>query len=93
MAQEDTKIQATFENNGVNYKYTCPYNELDRNYDDEHYAYFLKDMPNTECGLFEINVLKDKETELMIEEGYVAIYSDPEQAAPDTLIDVSIAFV
>ena len=93
MAQEDTKIQATFENNGVNYKYTCPYNELDRNYDDENYAYFLKDIPNTECGLFEINILKDKETELMIEEGYVAAYSVPEQAAPDTLIDASIAFV
>lgn len=93
MAQEDTKIQATFENNGVNYKYTCPYNELDRNYDDEHYAYFLKSIPNTECGLFEINILKDKETELMIEEGYVAAYSVPEQAAPDTLIDASIAFV
>lgn len=93
MAQEDTKIQATFENNGVNYKYTCPYNELDRNYDDENYAYFLKSIPNTECGLFEINILKDKETELMIEEGYVAAYSVPEQAAPDTLIDASIAFV
>ena len=93
MAQEDIKIQATFEYEGVNYKYTCPYNELDRNYDDEHYAYFLKDIPNTECGLFEINIQKDKETELMIENGYVAIYSAPEQVAPNTLIDVSIAFV
>ena len=93
MTQESINIQATFEYNGVNYKYTYPYNELDRNYDDENYAYFLKDIPNTECGLFEINILKDKETELMIEDGYVAIYSAPEQAAPDTLIDVSIAFV
>ena len=93
MAQEDTKIRATFEYNGVNYKYTCPYNELDRNYDDENYAYFLKSIPNTECGLFEINILKNKETELMVEDGYVAIYSAPEQAAPDTLIDASIAFV
>ena len=50
-------------------------------------------MPNTECGLFEINILKDKETELMIEEVYVAIYSASEQAAPDTIIDASIAFV
>lgn len=93
MAQEDTKIQAIFEYDGANYKYTCPYNELDRNYDDENYAYFLKDIPNTECGLFEINILKDKETELMVEDGYVAIYSAPEQAAPDTIIDASIAFV
>ena len=93
MTQESIKIQAIFEYNGVNYKYTCPYNELDRNYDDEHYAYFLKNIPNTECGLFEINILEDKETELMIKEGYVAIYSAPEQAAPDTIIDASIAFV
>lgn len=55
MAQEDTKIQANFEYKGVNYKYTCLYNQLDRNYDDEHYAYYLKDIPNAECGLFEIN--------------------------------------
>ena len=93
MQPTNINIQAEFIYNGVNYKYTCPYNELDRNYDDEHYAYFLKDIPNTECGLFEINILKDKETELMIKDGYVAIYSAPEQAAPDTLIDASIAFV
>lgn len=93
MQPTNINIQAEFIYEGVNYKYTCPYNELDRNYDDEHYAYFLKDIPNTQCGLFEINILKDKETELMIKEGYVAIYSAPEQAAPDTLIDVSIAFV
>ena len=93
MAQEDTKIQAIFEYEGVNYKYTCPYNQLDRNYDDENYADFLKNIPNTECGLFEINIQKDKETELMVEDGYVAIYSAPEQAAPDTIIDASIGFV
>ena len=93
MQPTNINIQAEFIYEGVNYKYTCPYNELDRNYDDEHYAYFLKDIPNTECGLFEINILKDKETELMVEDGYVAIYSAPEQVAPDTLIDVSIAFV
>ena len=93
MQPTNINIQAEFIYNGVNYKYTCPYNQLDRNYDDENYAYFLKDIPNTECGLFEINILKDKETKLMIKEGYIAIYSAPEQAAPDTLIDVSIAFV
>ena len=93
MTQESINIQATFEYNGVNYQYTCPYNQLDRNYDDEHYAYFLKNIPNTECGLFEINIQKDKEKELMVENGYVAIYSAPEQAVPDTIIDASIAFV
>lgn len=93
MAPENLNIQATFDYEGTMYQYTCPYNELDRNYDDENYAYFLKSIPNTECGLFEINVLKDKETELMIEDGYVAIYSAPEQAAPNTIIEASIAFV
>lgn len=93
MQPTNINIQAEFIYNGVNYKYTCPYNELDRNYDDEHYAYFLENIPNTECGLFEINILKDKETELMIEDGFVAIYSAPEQAAPDTIIDASTAFV
>ena len=93
MQLTNINIQAEFSYNGVNYKYTCPYNELDRNYDDEHYAYFLKDIPNTECGLFEINILKEKETELMIKDGHVAIYSAPEQAAPDTIIYASIAFV
>ena len=93
MAQNNINIQATFEYEGTRYQFTCPYNELNRNYDDESYAYFLERIPNTECGLFEINILKDKETELMVEDGYVAIYSAPEQAAPDTLIDVSIAFV
>ena len=93
MQPTNINIQAEFSYNGVNYKYTCPYNELDRNYDDEHYAYFLKDIPNTECGLFEINILKDEETELIIRDGYVAIYSALEQTAPDTIIDASIAFV
>lgn len=93
MQPTNINIQAEFVYNGVNYKFTCPYNELDRNYDDENYAYFLKSIPNTECGLFEINILKDKETELMIENGYVAIYSAPEQAAPDTIIDASVGFV
>ena len=90
---QPTNIKATFEYEGTRYQYTCPYNELDRNYDDEHYAYFLKEIPNTQCGLFEINILKDKETELMIEEGFVATYSAPEQAAPNTIIEASVAFV
>ena len=93
MQPTNINIQAEFIYNGVNYKYTCPYNELDRNYDDENYAYFLKDIPNAECGLFEINILRDKETELMIKDGYVAIYSAPEQTAPNTIIEASIAFV
>ena len=93
MTQGSINVQATFEYNGVNYKYTCPYNELNRNYDDENYAYFLKDIPNTECGLFEINIQKEEKKDLLIEKGYVAIYSAPEQAAPDTIIDASITFV
>lgn len=93
MAPENLKIQATFDYEGTMYQYTCPYNELDRNYDNESYAYFLERIPNTECGLFEINIKKEETKYLMIEEGYVAIYSAPEQAAPDTIINASIAFV
>lgn len=93
MTQENINIQAIFEYGGTKYQYTCPYNQLDRNYDDESYAYFLERIPNTECGLFEINIIKEEETNLMLEDGYVAIYSAPEQGAPDTLIDASIAFV
>ena len=93
MQPTNINIQAKFVYNGVNYKFTCPYNELDRNYDDESYAYFLERIPNTEDGLFEINIVKTEETNLVKEEGYVAVFSATEESAPDTLIDVSIAFV
>lgn len=86
-------IQTEFVYNGVNYKFTCPYNEFDRNYDDESYAYFLKSIPNTECGLFEINIIKEEEKNLIIEDGYVAIYSTFEQGFTDEIIGASIAFV
>lgn len=93
MQQTNTNIQVEFIYGGVNYKYIHPYNKLDRNYDDESYAYFLEHIPNTECGLFEINILKEKGEDMMIEDGYVAIYSAIEQIAPDTIIEASIAFV
>lgn len=86
-------IQAQFVYNGANYKFTCPYNELDRNYDDESYAYFLERIPNTEDGLFEINIIKEEENNMMIEDGYVAIYSSLEQGFTDEIIEASITFV
>lgn len=93
MAQNNINIQATFEYEGTRYQFTCPYNELDRNYDDESYAYFLERIPNTECGLFEINIIKEEEKNLIIEDGYVAIYSTFEQGFTDEIIGASIAFV
>lgn len=93
MQPTNINIQATFEYEGTRYKFTCPYNELDRNYDDESYAYFLERIPDTECGLFEINIIKEEEQNLMIEDGYVAIYSSLEQGFTDEIIEASITFV
>ena len=93
MQPTNINIQATFEYEGTRYKFTCPYNELDRNYDDESYAYFLERIPDTECGLFEINIIKEEEQNLMIEDGYVAIYSSLEQGFTDEIIESSITFV
>ncbi|MGM9826506.1 MAG: hypothetical protein ACI3Z8_08750 [Paludibacteraceae bacterium] len=93
MIQNNTNIQATFEYEGTRYQFTCPYNKLDRNYDDESYAYFLESIPNTEDGLFEINIVKAEETNLMKEEGYVAVFSAIEESVPDTYIEASIKFV
>ena len=47
MQHNDLNILVEFVYEGLNYKYVCPYNKLDRNYDDEGYAYFLEKIPNT----------------------------------------------
>ena len=93
MVQNNINIQAEFIYGGINYQFTCPYNELDRNYDDESYAYFLERIPNTEDGLFEINIIKEEENNMMIEDGYIAIYSSLEQGFTDEIIEASITFV
>ena len=64
---------------------------LDRNYDDEGYAYFLESMPNTEDGLFEINILKANEDGgNLIEDGYVSVYSSSDQVMPVDIVDAVI---
>ena len=83
-------IQADFIINGVPYSYKRPYSLLDRNYKDEGYAYFLERIPNTNYGLFEINIFKDEYSDRLLNDGYVAIYSCTEQVNPESVLDASI---
>ncbi len=85
-------IVADFTFEGKLYTLTCPYKVLDRNYDDESYAYFLKRIPKTRFGLFEINILKDEVSGAMLEQGYVSVYPDMDDVMPDRLVDAKIMF-
>lgn len=85
------EIQVEFNFQGKNFFFKRSPCHLDRNYDDEGYAYFLEPIPNTEQGFFEINVLKDNLT--LQEKGYTAIYYSTEQVAPDKIISTIIKFV
>lgn len=81
-------IQASFIFDKVPFIFSRPIDSLDRNYDDEGYAYFLEAIPNTEDGLFEINVLKDDEDGgNLIEDGYVSVYLSSDQVMPDDIVD------
>ena len=84
------KIQANFIFDNVLYSFERSSELLDRNYDDEGYAYFLERIPETEDALFEINIFKNAEVGL--ECGYVSIYSSSEQVMPDRIIDSEIKF-
>ena len=75
------------------YKFSCPFNQLDRNYEDESYAYFLHRIPETRYGLFEMNILKDYEGGHLQEHGYVSVYSNMDNVKPDKLIDAHIKFM
>lgn len=85
------EIQAEFKFHGKIFIFNRSPLHLDRNYDDEGYAYFLEPIPETENGFFEINLVKDNMT--LQEMGYTAIYYDIEQAAPDSFISTIIKFV
>ncbi len=85
------EIQAEFEFLGISYLFKRSLRNLDRNYEDEGYAYFLEPIPDTEQGFFEINLLKDNST--LQEKGYTAIYYSTEQVAPDKIISAVIKFV
>lgn len=83
-------IEAVFDFENHTYKFSRSYQELDRNYSDESYVYFIEERPNTEAGFFEINILKDEENNKMIEKGYVAIYDNTDQTCPNELINANI---
>lgn len=85
------EIQAEFKFQGENFFFKRSPRHLDRNYDDEGYAYLLEPIPGTEQGLFEINILKDNFA--LQEKGYTAIYHSTEQVAPDKIVSTVIKFV
>jgi len=85
------EIQAEFKFQGMSCLFKRSLRLLDRNYEDEGYAYFLEPIPNTEQGLFEINLLK--EDLALQEKGYTAIYYSTEQVTPDKIISTTIKFV
>lgn len=86
-------IRASFTFENVSYVFSRSLFSLDRNYDDESYAYFLESIPNASNGIFEINILKNKENSgKLIEEGYASIYSSSDQVMPDLIVDTVIKF-
>ncbi len=86
-------IETIFDFENHTYRLSCSYKELDRNYSDESYAYFIEERTNTDNGFFEINLLKDETTNKIIEEGYVAVYDNTDQTCPNVLIDANIKFI
>ncbi|MCQ2319594.1 MAG: hypothetical protein MJZ90_11870 [Bacteroidales bacterium] len=86
-------ITAIFNFENKIYKFSRLFEELDRNYDDESYAYFIEEWPNTENGIFEINLFKNNNLEgKIIEKGYVAVYDSTDKACPDELVNANIKF-
>ena len=87
------EIQANFVYKGKFFQYSRPKCNLDRNYADEGYAYFVEPMENSENGFFEINILKTKEVCGELEEaGYTAVYSSTSQVSPDIVVDTIVRF-
>ena len=85
------KIKAQFEYRGKRYTYTREEEKLDRNYNDEPYAYFFETTPENE--LFEINILKTQEVDgVLTESGYVNIFKDTEALDPEERIEATITF-
>ena len=84
-------IRASFTYNGRSFHYSCPINELDRNYDDESTAYFIVPIQRRkredDFPFFEINIIRDVETGQLIPEGYVTIYESTEDVHPIEMIE------
>lgn len=78
-------INADFKWNGHDEHLTCDENQLDRNYDDEETAYFIKGLFNGR--FFEVNIVRDMDTGELKEEGYVAYYLSTDDCSPHKIID------
>lgn len=85
-------IRVVFDYNGKHFEYNRPFVELDRNYSDENYAYMLERIPNTDYGLFELNILKENSNSELQETGYVAVYLNEDTASADYLIEANVSF-
>lgn len=83
-------VEVVFNFENHTYKLSRPFKELDRNYSDESYAYFIEERSDTENGFFEVNLLKDETTNKIIEDGYVAVYDNIDQTSTDILINAII---
>lgn len=87
------EIQANFVYKGKLFQYSRPKCNLDRNYEDEGYAYFVEPVEKTEDGVFEINIRKTKEVNgELVEDGYTAVYSSTDRICPDIIVDTIIHF-
>ena len=87
------KIQSNFIFEDKTYHFLRSVKDLDRNYDDEPYAYFIEPRTNTEDGFFEINILKNGNGGTLKKDGYIAIYESTEQTFPDKIINCQINFI
>ena len=89
------KIRATFQHNGKKIIAERQLENLDRNYYDEPYAYFFKRFGKH--GVYEINILKDKEVDgNLLHQGYVNVFPNWEADCdePSEMIDnCTIEFV
>ena len=86
-------IRSAFGYRGKRIVFCRPFSELDRNFNDENYAYFLERVPGTDSGLFEINVLKDERNGNLKEDGYVGIYENEDDVMPASLLKARIGFL
>ncbi|MBR6444848.1 MAG: hypothetical protein IKS94_00190 [Prevotella sp.] len=86
-------VRAEFEYKGKHYDFSRPLSEFDRNYDDEDYAYFLEEIPGMEWALFEINILKDSESQSLKNDGYISVYLNADNASFDDIVNASISIL
>ena len=87
----DSLITTTFEYKGQKFVEDCMTNKLDRNYEDEGYAYFLREKNiNDQKVLFEINIIKNGKYLTM--NGYVNVFLSSEDNEPTDIIKCQVSF-